>query len=242
MSGVRISGWGAWAPGVGGDPENWRRFLAAPLPAPSDEQPKLPAVDPLLRRRMSRVSRMAVSAGFEACRAAGVPVDRPRVLLASRHGELATLVELLDAVSAQEGLSPTAFTASVHHTAGGFFGIAARNKAPARAVAAGEGTFPCAFLDAMGLLSDDPAVPVLLIAADDVVSPPFDRLLGGSSFPCGTAFVLEAGGAMTFSSVSADEGRGGSGGPPALDFLRWFLSETGGFSLNASGRTWSWTR
>jgi hypothetical protein len=216
----------------------------------SNGSPKLSFIDPLLRRRMSRLSRMVISAAFDSCRSASCPVSRPRVVLATRHGEGDTLGELLDCLSLGEPLSPTAFTGSVHHTSSGFFGITAQNTLPARAVGAGAATFPAGFLDALGLLSDDSQTPVLLISADDFPPPPLNTLVT-ETLPHSVAFLLEAGGDISFETqpeghrpeVLDEPSTGGAiGAVPALDFLKWFLSDRREFSLTLSGRRWQWNR
>lgn len=158
--------WSAWTPGTTSVDE-WRALLCATdssASAPPTEQTK-PAVDfvpPLLRRRLSGLSRSALAVAGDCL---GTD-SATRTIFASPHGEVGRTVELLQQLAAGEPLSPNAFSLSVHNTASGLYAIATGNRAASTALAAGRDTLALAFIEAAGRLARDPE-PLLLVFADE---------------------------------------------------------------------------
>ena len=230
---VRIMDWSAWTPANGA--------------------PDVSQIAPQLRRRMSPLARISTVAALECCRKAGISPSEPRVIFASRHGEMGVTVELLRQMAAGESLSPTGFSNSVHHGALGYWSLATANRQAMRAVAAGEASFCYGFLEASGMLGESDATPVLLIAADDQVPSPFEAVAGPRHFPYAAAFLMapatqaggRAAGVISFSiggriKNSADDEK--LSGVPALDFLQWFTGEKKSLESVLSHRTWRWER
>src|SRR6185436_1154869 len=79
-----IRSWSAWAPGLE-DPDDWRRFAREPILRSLDGAPAVKFVPAMQRRRLSRLSRIALQVAFDAC----PPELRSQVptVFASRHGE-----------------------------------------------------------------------------------------------------------------------------------------------------------
>jgi hypothetical protein len=228
---VRIRQWSAWTSG----------------------EPDMSEILPLLRRRMSRLTRMSVAVALDCCRRANVSASEVPIVFASRHGEMGATVDLLGQLAAGETLSPMNFSGSVHHTALGYLSIAAANKSAARAVAGGEASFCYGFLDAIGLLAETHGSAVLLVAADDEVPPPFANLSGTTNLPYATAFLLERSSGHKRGVVSLEmpsrrlsskqsAPRANALGIPALDFLRWFLKEKKPLEWHLSDRIWRWKK
>jgi hypothetical protein len=250
-SGLRVRHWSAWAPGAS-TPEAWRACWRGEKQIGGDGSPELPEVSPLLRRRMSRLARMAAAAAFDCCRQAGVAASEIPMVFASRHGEMSVTIGLLEQMRRAEPLSPTDFSGSVHHTALGYWSIAAANRRPARAVAGGEATFCYGFLDAAGMLPQ--AQRVLFVAADDVTPAPFEATEARGDLPYAAAFLLtpaEAGDKGTLSLsmryASAEAGtpparEAASMGVPALDFLRWLEEGQAPLEMVLSRRLWRWEK
>ena len=158
-------------------------------------------------------------------------------------------VNLLKQMISGEPLSPTDFSGSVHHAAAGYLGIAAGNRHPMRAVAGGAESFCYGFLDAVGLLADSPAVPVLLIAAEDQVPPPFDASAEAIDAPAyAAAFLLTRGASKDSPTVSLKiQPSAGASTParvgiPALDFLQWLDMEKQSFEICFAQKRWRWEK
>ncbi len=249
---VRVLQWSAWAPGVSARDE-WIEFFRSGKRSAGEGAPDVSDIPPLLRRRMSRLTRMSVAVAVDCCRRAAIPSSDVQVVFASRHGEMGTTVDLLEQLVTGEPLSPMDFSGSVHHTSLGYFTIATVNRRATRAVAGGEASFCYGFLDAMGMLTEPEGPPVLLVAADDVVPAPFADLIGKTNFPYAAAFLLgrsfqQQEGTVSLEMLSQTLGpkqraaRARSLGIPALDFLRWFLEGKGPLEWRLSKRIWRWKK
>jgi len=249
---VRVLEWSAWVPGVFTRDE-WRAFLRSGKRSAPEAAPDVSLISPLLRRRMSRLTRMAVAVAADCCRRAAVPASDVPVVFASRHGEMGATVELLEQLSAGDALSPMGFSGAVHHTPLAYFSMAMGNRRASRAVAGGEASFCAGFLDAAGLLGEADTPFVLLVAADETLPAPFSGLIGKINVPYAAAFMLgrarprqaggvslELKGASSGTKRSAAEPR--SSGIPALDFLRWHVGRKKSLEWRLSERNWRWER
>lgn len=155
--------WSAWAPGLD-NAAAWRRWAGGERLPCADEtaRPRVDFLPPLLRRRLSSLSRAALAAAYEC--AAGE--HGWRTIFASPHGEIHRTVELLGSLADSEPLSPNGFSLSVHNTASGLYAIASGNRAPSSAVAAGRDTLAMALIDAAGWLARGEQ-RVLLVFGDE---------------------------------------------------------------------------
>jgi len=129
--------------------------------------PGVEALDPMVRRRLSRLSRLALQAAYD-CAGAENPL---RMVFASRHGELTRTTGILSDIGAAEPVSPTAFSLSVLNAVTGIFGIARRDRSPATAIAAGHETLGYGLLEAFTQYDTSPASPVLLVHAHEPADP-----------------------------------------------------------------------
>jgi hypothetical protein len=243
---VRVREWSAWAPGFETRDE-WNEFFLGKRGFGGDSTPELAGIAPMLRRRMSRLTRMALSTALECCSRAEIPLDDARVVLASRHGEIGVSVELLEQLAAGEPVSPTQFSGSVHHIALGYLSIVASSRQPMRAIGAGEASFMYGFLDAAGWSEDEEGAPVILITVDDRVPEPFSGMVGKNNFPYATALLLEKaeGGVGTPVSLSWNVSSRTDmfpDGIPALGFLKWFLSGEKTLEQISGRKKWRWEK
>jgi hypothetical protein len=141
----------------------WRSWSGTALPVDDGSSPEVHFVDSMLRRRLGRLSRMALHVAHEAARE-GSPIA---TIFSSRHGELARTVNILHAVSANEMPSPAAFSLSVHNSAAGIFSISRADQVPSTALAAGDETLLWALQEALIRLEVDPDAQVLVVYADE---------------------------------------------------------------------------
>lgn len=162
-----VAAWAAWAPGFA-DVEAWQEWDGGLLPADDGSAPEVKFVDALLRRRLGRLTRMALHVAHE-CAAGRSPAA---TVFASRHGELARSVGLLHAIAGGELPSPAAFSLSVHNTAAGIHSIVHHDHAPSSAIAAGEESLLWALVEAatrLRDLRDAQEAGVLLVFADETL-------------------------------------------------------------------------
>ncbi|TWI66323.1 beta-ketoacyl synthase-like protein [Pseudoduganella lurida] len=241
-AGIRFSivGHAAWAPGLS-TPAAWQDWAAAPSAIPSEGEPGVRAMPPMLRRRLGQLGKMALEVAYQALG------DRAQVptVFCSRHGETARAIALLDDLAGGQPLSPTAFGMSVHNANAGLFSIARHDRANHIALAAGTATLEHAVIEACGLLADGEPL-VLLVASDcplpDVFVPFADR----AEQPHAFAWLLgPAGGAgealaLDWASVAEEEPSGGL--PGTLEVLRFHAAGAPVLERIAARRRWRWSR
>jgi len=185
---INISARAAWAPGLENDAA-WRSWSGHALPDDDGAAPDVSFIDALLRRRLGRLSRMALHvANQAAAECASLPT-----IFASRHGELSRTVAMLHALAADEAPSPAAFSLSVHNSAAGIFSIARSDPAPSTALAAGEETLLWALLEATIRLAADPHSPVLLVYADEPLPGEYQAFRTASESAHALALLLQMG-------------------------------------------------
>ncbi|XUW90159.1 beta-ketoacyl synthase chain length factor [Burkholderia sp. M6-3] len=159
-------------------------------PAAASAAPDIGFIEPIVRRRLSTLSRVALKVAHD-CVGAG----EARVVFASRHGELRRTTDILRAISSGEPVSPTAFSLSVLNAMTGVFGIARGDRSAASAISAGPETLGYALLEALAQFATQPASPVLLVYADEPADPAYgtieDEVQGGA-----IAILLSSEGAL----------------------------------------------
>jgi len=128
----------------------------------------------------------------------------------------------------REKLSPATFSHTVHNAQAGLFSIAAGNRAASSSLAAQEDTWTAAFLEALAFLERDPRAPVLVVVGDVPLAETFAPLVEEAAVPYAFAAQLAAPGAgpgVELELVPArDSAPAAAPWPPALEFLRWWLS------------------
>jgi hypothetical protein len=129
--------------------------------AASAGKPDAGAIDPMLRRRLSPLARLALSAAT-AC---GPLPPTCRVVYASQHGEIQRTTQMLDALVRGEPPSPTAFSLSVLNATPGVLSIARNDRSAINALAALDDTLGYAMLDAWTQHREAPHAPLLVIYA-----------------------------------------------------------------------------
>lgn len=131
-------------------------------PAGAEKAPGLPFIEPIVRRRLSALSKIALHVAH-ACAA---ECNEIRMVFASRHGELRRTGEILDSIATNQPVSPTAFSLSVLNAMTGVFGIARGDRSPATAISAGAETLGYGLLEAYAQYQADSTTPVLFVYAD----------------------------------------------------------------------------
>ena len=165
-------------------------------------------------------------------------------VFASRHGELALTLSLLESLARSEPLTAAGFTHSIHNTQVGLFSIAARNREMATALGAGPDTFPCAILEALALIERSGGGPVLVVVADEPVPSGFEVFDDDPFGSYAIALVIERAGAghrVGLAPSSRDTHASRLAWPQAIEFLRWLLSKEPTLTLGVRP-AWTWHR
>jgi hypothetical protein len=214
--------WSAWPPFQAGESAH-------------SALPELKMVDPMLRRRLGPLAKTLLHVANEC--AAGLP--GVRLVLASQHGELSYTLAMLRSLAANEPVSPTLFSLSVHNAPAGIFSILRGDRAPSTAVAAGEETLSHALLEAYCQL-DDGEEPVLM-AYGDAPLPEEYRGYAERPAPRRAIAVLLAHGASRTTTLEATDAEGApaSAEPQADAFFRHLADEQPAAWTGAQ-RSWAW--
>lgn len=254
----------AWAPGLE-TPDAWSAWANGNPHSNhhSDNEPPLPAMPAMLRRRASLPGRMALNAAYRAISSAADGTDHTDipVVFCSRHGECGRSTELLIDLAQKLPLSPTAFSLSVHNATGGLFSIARRDHANSLALTAGHSTIEHAAIEACSLLADG-ANAVLLVASDGPLPEAFNQFTDCNEQSFGWAWLVQA--APTTSTTpttptdtislrwslctdqldnqDVQEITEPMAEPGGLQIMRFFLRGDPGLQRTADHRRWIWSR
>ncbi|WP_240999111.1 beta-ketoacyl synthase chain length factor, partial [Pseudomonas viridiflava] len=102
--------WRAWAPGLASADE-WEQWSRTPRQLQdSNEAPDVSFLPAMQRRRLGRMARMAFAVGWPLSE----DHERMPLVFVSRHGETPRTFEILRDLAADEPMSPTQFSLSVH--------------------------------------------------------------------------------------------------------------------------------
>lgn len=241
---LTVQNWGAWAPGLE-TREAWQSWASADdvlLPV-VESVPKLARVPAMARRRIDRLGRVALEAAF------GASGDLPRLpsIFVSRRGDAPRSFELLTALIAGEGLSPTAFGLSVHNAIAAQFSMARADNSTYSALAAGSSGVENALVEAAGWLSD--GTPELLLVAFDTSVPEAFRAYRDEPDPLfAWAWRLgpvgSPGRCLRLAASLADSGDSTGGElamPAALQPMRQFLRGARRWTARNQGLLWTWS-
>jgi hypothetical protein len=180
-----VHGVGLWTPGFS-NAEAWCSNRG------SDEalEPEAKLLHGAIRRRATRMTRLAVEALQQAGTDAGCDLSSVPTVWATAHGEHETAVAILGMLTRAEGrLSPTKFHNSVYNTASGYASIATDNRAPSTTLSGGADLVAMALLEALCFLqAGAPEVAVILV--DEPILPPFDAR--GAQAPLSVAFCMSS--------------------------------------------------
>lgn len=232
----------AWAPGVE-SAADWARWADAELAMAEEGSPPLDFLPALFRRRLSRLSRMALKVAHDC----GGDDPNLATVFCSRHGELTRTKALLLDQARGEPLSPTAFSMSVHNTASGLYSIASGNTAPSNAVAAMADSLPVALMDAAAVLASGRATRIMVVVAEEPIGAPYQNFVAQREFAFAAAFLLVTGVAandgditrLTLTFGAQTSGRC-DGEQQGLALLRFLHRGDGAPSLVLAGERLQW--
>ena len=119
--------------------------------------PDVSFVQPLVRRRLSPLQKL-----FYALANKVETEPSSLTVFASRDGEDTLTRRIVDDFQSDGSVSPHRFSASVYNAAPGLWSVSTKNRAPYTAIAAGDDTIECGFLE---LLSG--VTPAMLVYAEE---------------------------------------------------------------------------
>lgn len=200
-------------------------------------QPQVAFIEPLVRRRLSFLDRIALHVA-NACVAEAEPVH---LVFASRHGELARSAELLAQLARKELPSPMSFSLSVLNAAAGLYGIARKDRSPATAVSSGEATFPLALVEGAAQAQTNPDAAVVVAFADEPPPEVYRSLVDSPRNAHAIAVRIEAKNPRKRVALSWGEGEGEDAAEDAVWRFARSLEQGKPGSWSASGQRWQWS-
>jgi hypothetical protein len=128
----------------------------------SSDTPSVQFIEAMQRRRLSPLAKASLSVMHRCAQGeAAYPV-----VYASRHGELARTMALLNQMAVNDMVSPMGFSLAVLNATAGLYSIAVGSQAACSAVSAGEKTFDMGLLEA-SMQAHATCSPVLYVYADE---------------------------------------------------------------------------
>lgn len=238
-----VADWAAWAPGLTGA-EDWRAWARQPYPPRGEDTPPLTEVPAMQRRRIERLGRMAMQAAYwcQPAQAEAMPL-----VFASRHGDPARSLELLDAMTRGEAMSPAGFSLSVHNAIAAMYSIVRGECGNYVALAAGAATAEAALVEAAGLLAD--GAPEALVVLYDSPLPEVYQSYADEPDPyyawCWRIARAGEGPCIALANAADEPGieePAPPGLPHGLDVLRFLLAGDAELTFRNQGVQWRWSR
>jgi len=230
---LNIDTWVANSAGLShhSDWQNWAREEIWP----DDNTLNTDHIPPMMRRRMSSLSKLAVQTALTAIESQHIDY----MVFSCRHGELHRSVEIVKSILIGEEASPMAFSQSVHNTAAGLATIASKQPIPLTSIAAAQNTFQSAILEAWLYLNEHPSHKVLLVDFDEPLPSDYQQYEEWQFQGYALGLTLSHGSDFTLSMQMSDTK---PQQPQALSFLHHYLSEKSEWIIEGSQSAWKWQR
>lgn len=237
----KINRWVAWTPECHRIDE-WKRWAKGGVAlSENDESPKVKMIAPMVRRRLSRVSKMALEVTLEALREEQVDFT----IFCSRHGELHRTVKILSDINDGEIPSPTAFSQSVHNTAAGIYSIISKDKGSNTSTSSGEDSLETAFVTAWARIMSNQAKRVLVVYADEPLPTLFEPFKIKPEVSLSASFVISRESSendgtnvkLLLNSACEDNSNMDHS---CLILIRHLLNGTPEFCTTRDKRSWQW--
>ena len=189
------------------------------------------------RRRLGRLARMAFAVGWPLAEG----YARLPLVFVSRHGETPRTFEILRDVAANEPLSPTQFSLSVHNAVIGLWSILRGETSEMTALAAAGDGLEHGIFEAAALLAEG-APAVLLIVTEEQPPHAYSDWIDDVPFPYAVGLLLTPGTQWQLSlQLNNDELPDGQW-PHALNLLQILNTARNTCQHPWKNRLWNWQR
>lgn len=202
---------------------------------PVTEKIKADLIPPMMRRRMSNLSKIAVQTALQVSQSQQIDY----IVFSSNHGELTRTASLLGDIMQGKDASPMAFSQSVHNTASGLFTIASERATPVTSIASTENGLPNAIIEAYCYLSEYPNSQVLVVDFDEPLPEIYQQYETQNYQYYALAMLINNGRNFTLSQKLNNKNTQPSL-PHALQFINWLVSEQKTVQINSNKGDWQW--
>jgi hypothetical protein len=230
--------WNAWGPGVNNQTD-WQAWLNA-KEFVQPEKTSIPVTVPKsLQRRLSLLAR-AVFNTAESC----IDDKTLPIVFSSAHGEVNKSLAMLKEMQRGEGISPTAFSLSVHNAISGLFSIAYNNHQEITVIAPGQDGIAPAFIEALGLLQEGNS-EVLVVLYDEPLSDFYPSLSVALDAPSSCALALRIslhgyGLPLKLQRSSEPRHNDGEHALQIFSFLKFLVTDEQFLQLGNHRQSWIW--
>ncbi|MDY7563014.1 beta-ketoacyl synthase chain length factor [Pseudomonas sp. 10B1] len=233
-----IAQWRAWAPGLK-TTEDWQQWNIGQANVDiGDTAPDVSFLPAMQRRRLSRLARMAFSVGWPLADGR----EQLPLVFVSRHGETPRTFEILSELAAEQPLSPTQFSLSVHNAVIGLWSIMRGETSEMTALAAAGDGLEHGVIEAGALLAEG-ASAVLLIITEEQPPEAYVAWVDDVPFPYAVGLLLTPGTDWQLSlSTTCEAEQPRVQLPHTLNLLRTLLSEHSCCQHSWKNRLWNWQR
>ena len=182
-----ISTWYGCAGGVT-NIEAWKLWIHEPsILLPQFERPVLETVPSRLSRRLNILGKVVLACSEKCIPFCGSNVA---VITTSRHGDLQSMDKLIDSVRKFDGVSPTAFSYSVHNRFSSLISMFAGYHGTNSAYSSVSDGFPMGMIEATNIIHKDESSEVLLLAYEPEILDSYENLITQRWSPHVAAFVI----------------------------------------------------
>ena len=233
-----IAAWRAWAPGLD-NVADWQAWSQQPQAiAASDASPDVSFLPAMQRRRLSRLARMAFSVGWPLAEGH----EALPLVFVSRHGETPRTFDILSELAADQPLSPTQFSLSVHNAVIGLWSIMRGETSEMTALAAAGDGLEHGLIEACALLNEG-APAVLLVITEEQPPQAYEHWIDDVPFAYAVGLLLTPGSQwhLTLTSNNATS-PAKTQWPHAIELLRHLLAGQTSFQHAWKNRLWHWQR
>lgn len=233
-----IAQWRAWAPGLA-TVDDWQQWGLNPtVPDDLEQAPDVSFLPALQRRRLSRLARMAFSVGWPLAERR----EKLPLVFVSRHGETPRTFDILRDLAANEPLSPTQFSLSVHNAVIGLWSIMRGETSEMTALAAAGDGLEHGVLEAGTLLAEG-AAAVLLIVTEESPPAAYAPWIDDVPFPYALGLLLTPGDEWQLTLTTCESKQGAnspSTWPHALNLIQALSTQQSTLQHPWKNRLWNW--
>lgn len=204
------------------------------------------AIPAMLRRRLSPMGRAATSCLMPLLSNLNNSSTSTPIIFASRHGETSRTHKMLTEIAANELLSPTAFSLSVHNAICGIISINQKVTANITAIAANGDELMATLTEALGLLNSSDCSEVLCVLCDTPLPDNYQSYCQQPHSPYALAFTISKHHNGTPISIECATANTALTTPPtelqALQFIRLLCGQKPNIQLTLGASHWSVSR
>lgn len=184
---LSVERWSAWSPGMA-DKAAWRHWAETGEWGDGPDKPDVQFVAPMLRRRLSGLSRMVMHVTADCC---GGELKNAGFVFCSRYGEYERSLGMLQDLANKQPLSAAAFSMSVHNTSASLYAIHAKDTSPSMMVSSSQSTLESAIIEAWCALQEGLFQSVCLVYHDQPLPDLYGKAAESISKDIAFALLLE---------------------------------------------------